>query len=101
VQVSLAPPLKEDGLLARLGPGHDGLPLAGVEAALADVVLDRGVVLALEVLELLVEDQPLVGLDLGNLDQHDVGGLLADPSEGVRRLHVRSGSPCTEGEGGQ
>src|SRR5262249_32162160 len=94
--------VEEDRLLADLSPGHDVLPLALVEATLADVVLDlHAVVLALEVAHLLVEDQSPLLVDFGHLDEDDVGRLLAGTSQRVRDFDVGACGSHTNEENGQ
>jgi hypothetical protein len=96
--------VEEDGALARLGPGHDVLPLARVETALADVVLDdRLGVVSLEVLHLLVQDEVLVLVDAHHLDDDDVRRFAARAAQGVRGFDVAAGlgAGSQDGEGGQ
>ncbi len=81
--------MEEDRLLALLGPVHHILPFARVEAVLTDVVLDLiGRVLALDVFELLEDDEVLLLVDLHDLDEDDVGRFLDDLSQRIRGLHV-------------
>ncbi len=81
--------VEEDGNPALLGPAHDVLPFARMEAALADVVLDLILwMLALEVLDLAEEDQALFLVDLGHLHQNDMGGILDDKAQRMWGFHV-------------
>src|SRR5262249_15235189 len=69
--------------------GHDALPLALVEPAVADVVFDLARrVFSFDVRDLLVDEQVLLGVDLGQLDEHDVRRLVNAAAEGVGGFDV-------------
>jgi hypothetical protein len=81
--------VEEDGLLADLGPLHDGLPLAGLEAGGADAVADLLVLVdALEVADLVEDEGVLVAVDRADAHEHDVAGQVDDLAQAVRRLDV-------------
>src|SRR5262249_1055268 len=93
--------VEEDGDLAGLGPVHGVLPLVGPDAAAADVVLDDvGRVLALEVLDLAIEDQVLFPIHFLHAHHHDVAGELDDLAQAVRRLDVGGAGRGPPGEEG-
>src|SRR6185503_9083103 len=82
--------VEEHPELAGLGPGHDVLPLAGMEAGLRDVVAqDVRAVDALDVPDLLIEDPVVLLVDLVHLDHQDVGRFGDEPAERVRDFDVR------------
>src|SRR5262249_5073253 len=82
--------VEEDSGLTDLGPFHRVLPFARVEAAPADIVLNRlGWVLALEVLYLAIEDDVVLLVHLLDAEDHDVGRFMDDPAEGVGGLDIR------------
>ena len=84
--------MKEDGGLADLRPFHGVLPLAGMEAAAADVVLDDvGWMRTLQVADLAIDDEVILLVDLLDAHDHDVGGKLDHQAETVRRLHIGVG----------
>src|SRR5215471_18915965 len=77
--------VEENGELARLGPLDRRLPFVGPQTAAADVVLDDvGRVLALDILDLAVDDDVLLLVGRLDADQDNVGRLGDDGAEAHR-----------------
>ena len=81
--------VKEQRLLAGLGPGHDRLPLAGVEPFLGDVLYNPlARVNALEVFDLLEMNDIALVVDLLDLQNDNVHRLLDDVAEAHGNLDI-------------
>ena len=81
--------VEKDCGLADFRPLHRVLPLARMEAASADVVLDDvRRMLAFDVAHLAINDQIVLPIHLLDAQHHDVRGQRANEAETVRRFDI-------------